>query len=778
MKRQIILWKFFQNERSAKNPCLLFFKKSSGLITNIILLFIILLGASAWKTGVVKAQELSYPAQMNKSFSPISISAGGISTLSVKIYNPNSFALTLSTSPAAWTDTLPAGLTFANPANVTTTCGGTVVTSGNKLSLIGGTVPAQVLTTPGSCTVTVNVTSITPGNLVNTIPAGTLIAKDPTDTISITNETPASATLQVKTVQSPTISKTFAPNTIWAGQISLLTITIRNTDMNTDLTEVFLTDNLPSGVTVASAPASSQCGGTVTSTSTSVTLTGGIIPKQVGSTPGSCSITLNVTSVTPDIYTNIIPANSIQSRQGVTNAGAASAPLNVQSIQIEKEFSPDAFEAGDTGDLIITLYNPSSSPYTGVGFTDNLPTGLSVVSTPVSSCGGTPTNTATSISLSGGTIPAGSYTTPGTCTVSAVVTASIAASYTNRIPAGAVITDQFATNELPATDNLTVYGTGLGITGNKDFNPAIIPVEGVSRLSIHIDAPADTDLNNFALSDALPSGIQVAETPAAATSSCGSLVFSPSAGDILLTSSGGKILAGETCTIGVNVTGSTPGTYTNTISSANISNNEHRNIGTEIRADLMVSGVSVSKSFDPATVNPGGISTLTIKLTNLNEKQLNSVSLLDTLPTGVSIASTPNLSTTCGSRYCNSKCLGTDNLNEWRSYSRPGWKCAGICTIVVDVVGNGSAGTYTNTIAVGALKGTLHGTSTEISNSRAASADLKILDLTIGIVKGFDPLTVFGGSISTLTIQLSNPNDVSLDGITFTDPCLRERTVG
>jgi hypothetical protein len=42
----------------------------------------------------VAAQVLSFPAEMNKSFSPISIAAGGVSRLRVTIYNPNAFQLT------------------------------------------------------------------------------------------------------------------------------------------------------------------------------------------------------------------------------------------------------------------------------------------------------------------------------------------------------------------------------------------------------------------------------------------------------------------------------------------------------------------------------------------------------------------------------------------------------------------------------------------------------------------------------------------------------------
>jgi hypothetical protein len=42
-------------------------------------------------------------------------------------------------------------------------------------------------------------------------------------------------------------------------------------------------------------------------------------------------------------------------------------------------------------------------------------------------------------------------------------------------------------------------------------------------------------------------------------------------------------------------------------------------------------------------------------------------------------------------------------------------------------------------------------------------------NLSVTLVKGFDPLTVFGGAASTMSIQLINPGAVALTGISFTD---------
>src|SRR5512138_1729321 len=99
----------------------------------------------------VQAQGLSFPAEMNKSFSPLSIEPGGVSRLDVTIYNPNLFELT----SASWTDNLVGvqpGIFIASSPNISNTCGGTVSASpgGTTVSLSGGTVPPQVGDTPGS----------------------------------------------------------------------------------------------------------------------------------------------------------------------------------------------------------------------------------------------------------------------------------------------------------------------------------------------------------------------------------------------------------------------------------------------------------------------------------------------------------------------------------------------------------------------------------------------------------------------------------------------------
>jgi len=155
------------------------------------------------------AQGVSLPADMNKTFTPISIAAGGTSVLRVTIFNPNTFQLT----NASWTDNMPANIKVVSVAG--NTCGGSVTAAAGSstISLSGGTVPAQSGSTPGSCIVSVNVTSTTPGNWINSIPAGALSSTGGGNNVS--NTSPASATLNVTGAGVPSVSKSFSPTNIW-----------------------------------------------------------------------------------------------------------------------------------------------------------------------------------------------------------------------------------------------------------------------------------------------------------------------------------------------------------------------------------------------------------------------------------------------------------------------------------------------------------------------------------------------------------------------------------
>ena len=116
---------------------------------------------------------LPQPPNVFKAFSPDSIVAGGSSTLTITLANPNPATATLT---ANLVDSLPAGVTLATPLTISTTCsGGSGVSGtagGSSITLASGAqIPAG---SPGTCVITADVTGMTPGLFTNTIPAGGL----------------------------------------------------------------------------------------------------------------------------------------------------------------------------------------------------------------------------------------------------------------------------------------------------------------------------------------------------------------------------------------------------------------------------------------------------------------------------------------------------------------------------------------------------------------------------------------------------------------------------
>lgn len=116
-------------------------------------------------------------------------------------------------------------------------------------------------------------------------------------------------------------------------------------------------------------------------------------------------------------------------------------------------------------------------------------------------------------------------------------------------------------------------------------------------------------------------------------------------------------------------------------------------------------GVGVTKEFSPAANGPGGISTLTITLTNANAGAATlTAALVDTLPAGVVISSSPNASTTCAGGVVTAA-AGGGSVTLSAGAVIPGGAPAGSCVIIVNVTA-AAIGTYTNTIPIGGLQTT------------------------------------------------------------------------
>ncbi len=499
-------------------------------------------GAPAIATLTVNTPAHVLPT-LGKAFSPASIRAGGVSTLTITLSNAGSTASTL-TEPLV--DRFPSGVTVSSGGS--TTCGGAVTATkgSSSVTLTGGAIPAK-----SSCKVTVLVTAPVAGNYHNSLAAGVL------RTSNGANASPAIATLTVSAPARilPTLTKAFSPATINAGGVSTLTITLKNANSTAAVLTAPLTDNLPAGMTVYGSGATT-CGGAVTAAkgSTKVTLTGGSIPAD-----SSCKITVPVTAEKEKCQClNVLVIGALKTSNGSNSAPATASltvnPAGITTPILSKSFGPTTIKSGGVSLLTIKLRNPSTTVETITApFTDNFPSGMLAAGPATNTCGGVSSAHAggSSVTLTGGSIPA-----DGSCYISVKVTATRAGNYYNQLTACSLHTSK-GCNTYPYTAIFTV-----GIRLIKAFTPATIDLGQVSELTITLDNPATTAAKLTApLTDKLPAGLLVAGI---GSTTCGGAVTAASGGSTV-TLTGGSIPAAASCKVTVNVTAKNPGCYYNTL---------------------------------------------------------------------------------------------------------------------------------------------------------------------------------------------------------------------
>lgn len=692
---------------------------------------------------------------LSKSFSTSPIAPNGTSTLTLTLTNATSNPFT----GVAFTDTFPSGLTIAAAPALTNTCGGTITggaAGNNNIGLSAGNLAAN----GGTCTITVVVTASTPGSYANSS-GGATTAQTGAGPGAVSN----TATLVVLT-PAP-ITKAFSQSPILAGGTSTLTFTITNPNALTPLTGVAFTDTFPTapGAMVVAATPNATTNGCGTSTfsptagSASISFSGGLL---VGG--GTCTVSVNITAPTAGTY------NNTSSGVSTTNAGTgspASASLTVSAVvppSMTKAFAPSAIAPNGTSTLTFTITNPNpSTTLTGVSFTDTFPTSpgaMRVAATPSASTSGCGTPTfapaanSASISFSGGSIVAG-----GTCTVNVNITVPEVGAYANT--SSAVSSTNGGTGNKA---NATLFTLAPAVL-NKTFTPSTIGTNGTSTLTFTVTNPnATTTLTNVAFSDTFPTSpgaMKVAPAPGASTSGgCGTPTFNPTVGSGSVSFSGGTLAGGGSCTVTVNVTAPTAGTYSNTTSTVTAANT---GAGVAANATLTVVSVApptINKSFASNPVAIGAPTTLTFTLTNPNPSTiLTGVAFSDTFPTipgAMVVAATPAASTSgCGTPTFTPVAGGSSI-----TFSAATIAANATCTVSVNVVAP-TVGTYSN--ISGAVSSTNGGTGATAANSLTALSPPTLS-------KTFLPNSVPAGSPMTLSFTLTNPNaSTTLTGIQFSD---------
>lgn len=130
-------------------------------------------------------------------------------------------------------------------------------------------------------------------------------------------------------------------------------------------------------------------------------------------------------------------------------------------------FAPSTLVAGNVTTLSIAITNTTGLAISNVSFSDSLPTQLSYFGTPTNNCGGTVSNSATSLTASNINLANG-----GTCTITVGVTGTQTGSYTNTV---SNFTSAQSGTIAPVSANLTV-AAGAATT----FSFANVPASAVA----------------------------------------------------------------------------------------------------------------------------------------------------------------------------------------------------------------------------------------------------------------------------------------------------------
>ncbi|MFC7550241.1 ice-binding family protein [Plantactinospora sp. GCM10030261] len=685
------------------------------------------------------------PPTISKAFGDATIPLDGTTSLSFTLTNPN---VGTALTGVTFSDALPAGLVVATPNGLTGSCGGGTIAAtagGGSISLTGATLPAG-----GSCTFSVNVTGTTSGTKVNT--------SGPVDSNESGPGAAASASVTVgaEVVAPPTIAKAFDDATIPVGGTTSLGFTLTNPNVDTPLTGVGFSDALPEGLVVATPNGlTGSCGGgTIAATAGggSISLTGATLPAG-----GSCTFSVTVTATTSGTKVNTSgPVDSNESGPGAVASASVTVAVATPPT-ISKAFGATTIAADETTSLSFTLSNPNpSTPLTGVGFSDALPEGL-VVATPnglTGSCGGgtiAATAGGGSISLTDATLPAG-----GSCTFSVNVTGTTSGTKVNT---SSPVDSNESGPGTPAAASITVR-VAEAPTIAKAFDDATIPLNGTTTLEFTLTNPnANTTLTGVSFVDNLPAGLVVA-TPNGAQTDCASGTIAATAGSSSISLFGASLPASASCTVSVNVTGTTTGTKVNT-TAAVTSVQSGPGLPASARVTVVaevVAAPTISKAFDDSTIPVGGTTSLVFTLSNPNAStSLTGVSFVDNLPAGLVVATPNGLSGSCGGGTITATAGGSSIRLAGATLP-----AGGSCTFSVNVTGTTS--------------GTKSNTSGPVDSNESGPGATASARITVGavaaptIAKAFrDDIIPLNGTTS-LRFTLRNPNPAtSLTGVGFVD---------
>jgi uncharacterized repeat protein (TIGR01451 family) len=291
------------------------------------------------------------------------------------------------------------------------------------------------------------------------------------------------------------------------------------------------------------------------------------------------------------------------------------------------------------------------------------------------------------------------------------------------------------------------------------FAPTSIGIGGTTSLTFTLSNP---DPLNPAVQvrfiDSLPAGLMVA-TPNGLTGTCLAVPFvgatvTAAPGDRIFDLSGDLILdSASSCTISVNVTGTTAGTKTNavTVTATGVGGRITGNTATAT-LQVVAPAPTISTAFGAASVPLGGSTSLSFTITNAASTTITGVAFTDTFPAGLVVATPNGLSGSCGGGTITATAGGSA-----AGLSGASLAASASCTFSLNVTATSAGAKVDTTSPV---------SSNEASSGSPATASLIVAAATTAALTSSANPSFFGQAVTfTATVTGASPTGT----VTFKD---------
>lgn len=605
------------------------------------------------------------------------------------------------------------------------------------------------------------------------------------------------------------LGKSFSPVSIAPGGTSTLTLTIANSS-GTAVSGIDLTDNLPAGLTISGTPAASQCGGTVSSTSGSLTLTGGSLAAS-----GSCTVTATVTASSTGTYRNTTDSLTIvDATTGVTSDTGITASANlIVETAPSGSCTPVTIAnwtiSGSTVPPTVTTKDGSVTALASANGTTNITSGYWRLTDASVNSGNTNPISLTTDMYYRFQIGTGAYTNVkmtftyldgstgpqhldlyygnsianlagltlfGQYVPSTTATTQTNLDFTNKTNTGGDTyfflypynASNSGGNAWIGIKDITFTGCKPAASLAKSFSPGTVGVGQTSTLTFTLTNTSGSAATPASFTDTLPAGMTVAAD--ATVSQCGGTVTATQNSSVI-TFTNGSVPANSQCTVTVAVKASAAGSYLNTSGYLSVDGTV---INSQASATLLALAPPViSKSFAPSAIYSGSsgasptTSTLTFNISNPNLSagmDLTGISFTDSLPANLTAGTT---TTTCPGGVVSGSNASTIVLT---GASLP---AGGACTVTAPITSN-SVGSYTNTVTVSSGNGGTGNTSSSALVVQTVHPGISLLKQVSTSPAGPWASTAYvapGGNVY-YRITIENIGDVPLSPVSATDPTL------